>query len=190
MIRVLVPVKPFGVAKARLAGRLDSHQRSRLGRAVALNTMTVLREADVDAAILTADADVMAWSVDHGLPFVQEPGRGGLSGACRHGVATAIEGWAVLHADLPLLSHSDVAALLEHDGSVLAPSHDGGTNAIVGAGPFEFSYGPGSFHRHLAALGEASIVMRIGLAIDLDDPLDLEVIRRHERGRWIEPYLV
>lgn len=190
MTTVLVPVKPFGIAKARLSDRLDSRQRAHLGRAIALHTLRTTRKAGGDATVVTPDDRVAAWSIEHDFPVVREPGTGGLSAACRHATATLDGPWVVLHADLPLISTDDVAVLLRAGGPVVAPSHDGGTNAVRADGTFEFSFGPGSFHRHVAALGRPHIVMRLGLAVDLDDALDLDVIRRHRRGRWIEPYLV
>ncbi len=59
-----------------------------------------------------------------------------------------------------------------------------------GRGHFEFSYGPGSFSRHLSrTVPPVSIVSQVGLAIDLDDADDLEVILRHPAGSWMGRYL-
>ena len=72
---------------------------------------------------------------------------------------------------------------------VLAPSSDGGTSLIGGSGDpgFDFAYGVGSFHRHLARLRRCSpkVVFRLGLALDLDHPSDLEAALSHPRGRWL-----
>jgi len=85
--------------------------------------------------------------------------------------------WAVIHADLPLVTVEDLAAFFGAmaGGAAIAPSHDGGTN-VIGAGlaEFRFQYGPGSFHRHLAAVPGARVVCRPNLALDLDTPRDLE----------------
>src|SRR5665811_1981594 len=73
-----------------------------------------------------------------------------------------------------------VPASMAAAGTVLAPSHDGGTSLVGGMlNPFPFRYGPGSFRRHLSAvLGHARVLVRPGLALDLDRPRDLRAFRR------------
>ena len=44
-----VPIKPFGIAKARLAPALDAGARSRLGRAIAAHTLRTV--ADLEVAV-------------------------------------------------------------------------------------------------------------------------------------------
>ncbi len=94
----------------------------------------------------------------------------------------------VVHSDLPLLTASDLrflhAALMRH-GSVLAPSADGGTSAMGGRGHYMFSYGPGSFRRHLARYPNSGIVARLGLLHDVDTVADLISARNHPRGAWL-----
>ena len=87
--------------------------------------------------------------------------------------------WGIVFADLPLLEESDVLALVDgaDTDAVVAPSIDGGTNAILGHSPIDFAYGPGSFARHLHRLrarSPVSVVVRRGLALDLDSPSDLD----------------
>jgi 2-phospho-L-lactate guanylyltransferase len=97
----------------------------------------------------------------------------------------------IVHADLPLLQTSDLAAVageVVEGGIVLAPSHDGGTSIAAGDGPpLAFSYGPGSFHRHLALACRRPlrIISSLGTALDLDGPDDLRAAQRHPRGRWL-----
>jgi 2-phospho-L-lactate guanylyltransferase len=95
-----------------------------------------------------------------------------------------MEAWAVVHADLPLLTPQDLDAIRHAAGAggriVLSPSHNGGTSAIAGSTPtFPFRYGPGSFRRHLATVGgDVRVVVRRGLAVDVDQPGDLAAARR------------
>ncbi len=190
MRHVLVPVKPFGVAKRRLSGRLSAGARTRLGRAIAAHTVDVTRSTGADVSVITPDDDVAAWCAQRHYSVIREPGSNGLDGATRHAIKQISGPWLILHADLPLLSGDVVADLLDDDGPVLAASHDGGSSAVGSVGSFEFSYGPGSFNRHLKTLGpDCRIVSSLALAIDLDDKLDLDVIRHHPAGSWIEPYL-
>lgn len=176
-----IPVKPFGVAKARLSPVMDAVARSRLGRFIAWRTASTAASAGATVVIVTADAGVAAWARDLGHEVVMEHPRhgSGLNGAAAAGVARAGEAgvpWAILHADLPIVGIGDLTRAFADGrrGWVLAPSHDGGTNLIAGPGlDFPFSYGPGSFRRHLGAVPGARVVSRPGLALDLDTPRDL-----------------
>jgi 2-phospho-L-lactate guanylyltransferase len=85
----------------------------------------------------------------------------------------------VIHADLPLLSVDDIAALLTGDGasSAIAPDrHGSGTNALALVEPrgFDFAFGPNSFTRHCVAARGARIVTRLGLGLDIDTAADLD----------------
>lgn len=188
---MFIPIKPFGIAKARLSDVLDAATRARLGMAVAAHTIAVTTEVCGAPAVVTPDEGVAQWAAQQGCDVVREDRSAGLNSAARLAVATTEGDWLVLHADLPLVRTDDIAELVnDAHHTVLAPSHDGGTTAVRHRGPFTFDFGAGSFHAHLARLaGTARIVSRLGLAVDLDDHHDLEIIRRHPLGAWIEVHL-
>lgn len=174
-----IPVKPFGVAKQRLSPVLSAGDRSALGKAVAANTAREAARTGAGVAIVTGDTGVARWAHAIGIDVIWETAAAGLDGAARDVVAAAAAqdaAWMVLHADLPLIRAADLQAaidLWEPGRRVIAPSYDGGTSLLMGSEPVEFSFGPGSFHRHLqAAGGAAAVVVRTGLALDLDTPRD------------------
>lgn len=152
-------------------------------------------------AVVTADPGVARWTKAQGYQVIPEgPEHGpGLDGAAGAAVAAALRlgvPWTVLHADLPLVSRADLEAAiarLENHEMVMAPSRNGGTNLVAGSSPFPFAYGPGSFRRHLGrAAGNGArvaVVVRTGLAIDLDDPEDLAGLRSLAAGTWVEDHL-
>ena len=177
-----IPVKPFTVAKARLAPVLDAATRSRLGRSVAARTAATAAATGADVCIVTGDPGVAEWARSLGYDTLSEPPGGGLDGAAGRVARAARGDWAVLHADLPLVTIAELTRALSTDGPVVAPTHDGGTSLVKGAGPFRFSYGPGSFRRHLASLAGATVVSTPGLALDLDTARDLAVVRRLDPG--------
>jgi 2-phospho-L-lactate guanylyltransferase len=185
-----IPVKGFGMAKVRLAGVLDAAARSALGRRVAARTVDVARAVVGDDSVLvvTGDADVVAWAEAIGVSVIDED-PGGLDGAAAAVVAAAGgRPWAVVHADLPLLTRSELGAALavaDASGAAIAPSSDGGTSLIAATGSFRFAYGEGSFQRHLRALPGAGVLVRRGLALDLDTPADLVAARNHPRVRGV-----
>lgn len=184
-----IPIKPFGIAKARLSPVLDAARRSQVGKAVAAHTARSVLASGARPVIVTGDAGVARWAASQGWDTLAEPPGGGLDGAAA-AVAAAVTGrWAVLHADLPTLNANELRAAWATDGVVLAPSRDGGTSLIAAAGRFDFRYGPGSFHRHLSASPGAQVLARPGLALDLDTPADLRLAVRLPAGCWLRAML-
>ncbi len=189
-----VPVKPFGVAKSRLAPRLDAAARRRLGQALALRTASRAAEAGGEPAIVTGDAGVAAWAGANGIEVIPEPAPGLDAAASAVVAAAALSGrpWLIVHADLPLLTEDDLARVMEIAGAdrpALAPARDGGTNVLAGSGRFRFAYGPDSFHRHLRRAGSRAVVVtNVSLALDLDTLADLEAAAAHPDGEWLTGY--
>ncbi len=176
---VLVPVKAFADAKARLSSVLAADQRNALARWTADRVVAAAGELPVYVAC--DDEEVAKWAVDRGAIVLWHPGAG-LNGAVSRSVGQlALEGVthvAVAHGDLPL-AH-DLAELIVPGTITLVPdAHRDGTNvvALPTEPGFAFSYGAGSFQRHLAlalASGQRTIVRRDPqLARDIDTPDDL-----------------
>lgn len=197
-ILAAIPIKPFGVAKRRLSERLDPGARSRLGKAVAARTAEAATDAGALVAIVTADNGVARWARSQGYLTIDErlSPREGLNGAAEAAVFEATRrqrGWAIIHADLPLVTPAALGAVfaLAAKSVVMVPAHDGGTNVIAGRGTaVRFSYGQGSFHRHLAAYPNARVVSNPQLALDLDTVRDLTRATIDPAGKWLSRYLV
>jgi len=183
----VIPVRAFAEGSRRLAGMLGDRERAALCRSLAGHVAETVESAGLLPLVATADPEVAVWATGMGIPSVPDPGQG-LDAAAAAGVEWARgsgSGWLVLHADLPLLAKADLAVLTARSGDLIAPSADGGTSAISAGRPISFSYGPGSFHRHLARLRDPVIVARVGLLHDVDSPRDLLSARSHPRGRWL-----
>lgn len=178
-VSVLVPVKAFGEAKLRLAPVLTPQRRASLARAMA---EAVLRSAHgLPTAVVCDDREVADWARSLGTLVVWAPGRGldravqlGVAHLARAGAATVI----VAAGDLPLAD--DLTWVADFDGTTIVPDRRGdGTNviAVPTDRPFAFSYGPGSFARHLAEArrlgGPVRVVEVPELAWDVDLPDDL-----------------
>ena len=193
-VLIAIPVKPFGVAKRRLAPVLNAEQRSRVGRAVAAHVITTARATGCRVAVVTADNGVSSWAGRLGVEVIREVGKGGLNQAAATAVSTACRvdhAWMILHADLPALTESELRealAALPQRGALLAPSHNGGTSLIAGdLESFPFAYGRASFARHFAAVARLPhrLLVRPGFALDLDGPDDLATIVRLPAGNWL-----
>jgi 2-phospho-L-lactate/phosphoenolpyruvate guanylyltransferase len=188
-----IPVKPFPAAKQRLAAVLDADARARLGRSLAERTVRAVLDAGAEPLILSADDAVTAWARSIDVDVLCDEGSS-LDQAAHQAVRTIRArpaAWAILHADLPTITGNDLRpalAALAAGASVLAPSSDGGTSLLGSSlDRFEFSYGPGSFRRHLARLASHSphIVTNRGLALDLDTPDDLRAAAAAAGGAWL-----
>jgi len=193
----IVPVKPLRRGKSRLAGTLSEDERALLNQELlerTLKTLTNLKELD-KVLVVSRDSQALTIARNHGAKTVQEDGQPHLNTAlARASVVAQVHsshGVLVLPVDLPLLSTDDVLTLIDRASKppvvVIAPDrHHKGTNALlmVPAGQIEFDFGEGSFQRHcdraIQSGARLEIVELPSLGLDLDDPEDLELIRKME----------
>jgi len=183
-VAVLLPVKRFEEAKARLAPALDGAARAALAREMAEKVVEAC--AGLSTSVVCDDDDVARWAAALGLAVIWTPGVG-LNGAVARGVEHLAGAGAarviVAHADLAHLLPGDLNPFVEGEGVQLAPDrHEDGTNiaAIPSGAGFSWSYGPGSFGRHCSEAkrcGQPLFVVRgERLAWDVDTPADLSPI--------------
>lgn len=173
---LIVPIRDFE-GMTRLQTVLDASQRTNLVRRLAAAIVNAGRHADLHVAITTSDDAVSTWANDLGLEVIVDPDLG-LSAAASHAVGRVHGPWLLAHADLPAVDGASLGAIAElaKRHTVLVPSMDGGTNLIAHEGPFPFSFGEGSFHRHLAAAPDATVVPSAALSIEVDTPAHLDAL--------------
>ncbi len=177
-VTAVVPIRSFD-GLSRLGAVLDDAERFALMRRLVTRTVGAITAADCAVVVVSGDAQVRSWASANGVGSIDDPGTG-LDAAAAAGTAAVGSPWLVVHADLPAITPEDVAVAVSSldDGAVLAPSHDGGTSLIGADGAsFPFAYGVGSFSRHLATVPDATVVVRPGLALDLDRAADLAAFR-------------
>ena len=177
---VVVPVKAFSRAKARLAEVRSPEERAALARSMAT---TVVRAAGTLPVVVVCDDDeVRTWAEGLGVEVLWTPGLGlngavaaGLDHLAARGVARAI----VAHADLPLAT--DLGWLAGEGVRIVPDRHGDGTNVIslpTGAG-FEFAYGAASCAAHVAEADRLGLAVEVvpddRLGWDVDRPDDLEL---------------
>jgi len=176
---VLVPVKAFAVAKARLATVLSPDEREALARWSAERVIAAAGELPV--FIACDDESVAQWAKAHGATVLWHPGVG-LNAAVDRSVADLREqGVAhvvVAHGDLPCVT--PLVAVVTQGTLTLVPDARGdGTNvvALPTSFEFQFQYGAGSFRRHLGQAIAAGLPVAVRrdpqLALDIDTPSDL-----------------
>jgi 2-phospho-L-lactate/phosphoenolpyruvate guanylyltransferase len=180
-VAVLVPVKAFAEAKARLAPALDGPARADLARRMAETVLAAT--GDLRATVVCDDPAVRTWAEALGADVAWTPGLG-LNGAIEAATRRAADAGArrvmVAHADLPLAT--DLAWVAAFDGVTLVPDRrmDGTNVACVPATVgFRFAYGPGSFGRHRAEATRLGLLTRLvadpRLGWDVDEPRDLDL---------------
>jgi 2-phospho-L-lactate/phosphoenolpyruvate guanylyltransferase len=196
----IVPVKPLKRGKSRLAGILTEEERTQLNQDLlekTLKTLSELKELD-QVLVVSRDAHALTIARNYGARTVQEDGQPHLNTALARATVVAqlhaTRGVLVLPADLPLLAAEDVLALIDRAIQapvvVIAPDrHRKGTNALlmVPPGLIEYDFGEDSFERHCERARQAGARLEIvelpSLALDLDLPEDLEMVRKLETSK-------
>jgi len=199
-IWAIVPVKPLRRGKSRLSGTLSEDERTQLNQDLLEHTLRILTESKELEEVLVVSRDPHALTVARnlGARTVLEDGQPRLNTALTRATVVAkvyaTRGVLVLPADLPLLSHDDVLALIERATQppvvVIAPDrHEQGTNALLmsPAGLIEYDFGEGSYQRHCERAQKAGarleIVKLTSLGLDLDLPEDLELIEKMRESK-------
>jgi len=199
-IWAIVPVKPLRRGKSRLSGTLSEDERTQLNQDLLEHTLRILTESKELEEVLVVSRDPLALTVARnlGARTVLEDGQPRLNTALTRATVVAkvyaTRGVLVLPADLPLLSHDDVLALIERATQppvvVIAPDrHEQGTNALLmsPAGLIEYDFGEGSYQRHCERAQKAGarleIVKLTSLGLDLDLPEDLELIEKMRESK-------
>ena len=193
--QALLPLKNLVQAKTRLSGLLRPSERRALAQAMAEDVLAVLAgHQEIAQITLVSDdpaAELLAqkygadcWSESslaaRGLnPLMQR--------ATERLLEREVEPLLVLHCDLPLLTAEDISAVLASqqtlDGLIVGCDRQGrGTNLLAfGAhGVPDFCFGIDSCAGHLASARSAGfpaqILQRSGIAVDVDEPADLQCV--------------
>jgi 2-phospho-L-lactate guanylyltransferase len=182
----LIPAKALASAKSRLAPSLDETERSAIALKMLRNVVSAATSSeDLDSVgVISSDERVLDVARELGAQSIAEHGDG-LNHALYLGRRWAMEqkradALLILLSDLPLLTSEDVSHIVlaaDEADVVIAPSKDGGTNALLLRPPnaIRFRFGPDSAARHQAEAGSLtlSIVDRPTLAFDVDTPEDV-----------------
>lgn len=198
MKALLIPIKDPQRAKTRLAGLLSPDERRMLAWAMFEDVSRAV------AASLKPDRVVIVSSFQPAIEHARRLGWDALIEGSQSSESASID-WASralqergfdgvmrLPADLPLVRAEDIDGLLSIElrspAALVVPSREGtGTNAIIRMPPdlFPSRFGPNSLalHREEAARAgvQCMVVENSRIALDIDDPSDLELLL--EQGR-------
>mgnify|MGYP001989204085 FL=1 len=183
---MLLPVKSFNNAKARLSSVLNPIERAALSRSLAEGVISAC--TGVPVWVICEDEEVERWALNLGAQVIRNT-RAGLNEAAQTGLTAlakeGVEKVLITHADL--IFPDDLLTLFQYDGIVLVPDrHNDGTN-IIGLPPeidFLFKYGPNSFERHRSEAKRfdlpLNIIKNTKFGFDMDNPDDLEESKLHK----------
>jgi 2-phospho-L-lactate guanylyltransferase len=190
-IWAIVPVKPLGRAKSRLAEHLQPEQREQLATQLLARTLRLLMPIGQIRGVLVISRDnkALAMARDLGAKTVQESGAPELNNALLR--ATQVlktwhaDGVLIVPADIPLLAADDIEEMvrrgLYQPSVVIAPDrHETGTNLMLVRPPglMPYAYGEGSFNQHQRLAAEAGATISVyrseRVALDVDWPDDLQ----------------
>jgi 2-phospho-L-lactate guanylyltransferase len=191
----VVPAKPLGLGKSRLAGALSARQRRALTERLLRHVLGAVIAA-VGAhrtVVVSRDPAVRTVARLRGAHALAERGRGDLNRALEQGARWAARRGAravlVVFADLPRLEAVELGAMIAAAGRapsvVAAPDRARiGTNALLVAPPgaIGFGFGAHSLRRHREAARKRhcrwAVVRAPGLAFDVDRPADYRAMAR------------
>jgi len=181
-LAVVIPVKSFGAAKARLAGVLSAAERARLARWTASRVVEAAR--GLDTFVACDDPEVAEWATSEGAHVLWGAGLG-LNGSVDAAVAAVstlgYQRVMISHADLPLAhNYSGLVAGVDPHSVLLVPDRfKDGTNLVIRPVGIHLpaSYGGGSFRTHLrlALTSQCPVTVRmdVHLGLDLDTVTEL-----------------
>jgi len=199
MKALLIPIKDPANAKTRLASLLSADERRRLAWAMFEDVSRAVADATRADAIYVvssygpalAQAERLGWETL--IEQAQASESASVDWASRVLAERGVQAVLRLPADLPLVRGADVDALfaieISAPAAILVPSREGtGTNAILRTPPalFPSRFGPNSLALHHAEAARVGVECRIveneRIALDIDEPADLQALIELGRG--------
>ncbi len=194
---VIVPVKAFKDAKLRLREVLSPEQRARFSYLMLSDILQTLHSSDdvKGITLVSSDESVKTLADRYQTEFLPTALDQGYSHDAMRAIASlsqrGINSAAIIPADVPQLSHTDLSCLKRgHDrGIILCPAvMDGGTNGLLFDLPLSMPlmFGKDSLHKFTRAALDNNIPVRTeriaGLERDIDRPEDLLWFRGQSTG--------
>jgi 2-phospho-L-lactate guanylyltransferase len=190
---IVVPLRSFTMAKARLAGVLSEAEREALARSMA--ERVVRAAASRPVAVVTSAPEVVAFANEHRCDVLADPGSLDAAAAAGREWAAGHEltRYAIVHGDLPFARSFDaiLTGAGPRDAVIVPDQRDDGTPvlSLPTDVPFGFAYGPGSAARHATEARRAGLTVRmlhddeLGFDVDVADDLAALESRRRTRVR-------
>ena len=186
---IVIPVKPFSMAKSRLASVLTPTQRSRLAEAMFQDVLRVAMSVVGASGVLvvSGDRNLAEQLRATGIAVLDEAKMMGHSEAVADAVGVLSNAGETrilsIPADVPTVTAEELRFAVEQIRTrslLIVPDRCGtGTNALgfISGDPVTFHFGPNSRVRHTKSARAAGLVPTFltsaGLGLDVDAPDDL-----------------
>ncbi len=194
---LLIPVKDFSTAKQRLADALSQSQRSQLAEAMLRDVMTAAASGvldRIDVALVTGDARAQHLAHEFGFGVIEDARNEGETAAIEMATAwceqQGYDATIVVPGDIPLITSDELHRVLDAapaEGAVFVPAYDRrGSNCILRrpASLIPLRFGNDSFLPHCEAMrktGRELVILELpGIGLDIDHPLELDLLLRRE----------
>ena len=199
-IWAVIPVKEFEGAKHRLSPLLSPEQRRLLAETMLTDVLDAVAGAKRLAGIMliTLEPRAKAMAERLGARVEVEGAREGHTGAVLAGRRILARegkgGFITMPGDIPAVRAAEVDAVLAAHrpapSFTISPAHDDlGSNAVICSPPesVPLRFGENSYFPHLDAARaqgiEPTILRQPGIAMDVDHPVDLEMLLRLPQSR-------
>ena len=193
---VLIPVKNLKFANERLASVLSQEQRTALAYAMLEDVFDSVAKTSLadKVAVVTLDKKAMLMADRYGFVIIDEKVQESESSSVDYALGVCkdlgAESVLVIPGDAPLITAGDIDFLLEkvkdHPHVILVPAGDKlGTNAILRKPPdvLQSMFGHDSFRKHMEQADDKNVPYEIyeveNIALDIDEPRDIEVLKKH-----------
>lgn len=193
---LLIPVKDLSTAKQRLADALSQSQRSQLAEAMLRDVMTAASGVldCIDVALVTGDARAQHLAHEFGFGVIEDTRNESETAAIEMATAwceqQGYDATIVVPGDIPLITSDELHRVLDAapaEGAVFVPAYDRrGSNCILRrpASLIPLRFGNDSFLPHCEAMrktGRELVILELpGIGLDIDHPLELDLLLRRE----------
>jgi 2-phospho-L-lactate guanylyltransferase len=181
-------VKSIENSKTRLSEILKPKERSLLTRTMFMDVISIVQQTQIFSyiVVISSDREVLKLAKKENLFYVEEHLQG-LNQAvnqvtewCKNNGAASL---LILPSDIPLLTRNDLVQItsnIEAQQIIIAPSGNGGTNALLRTPPdiMNSFFGKDSFQRHLINAEKTGLKIQIyqspTVSLDIDTVEDIK----------------
>jgi 2-phospho-L-lactate guanylyltransferase len=203
----VVLVKPFRLAKQRLAGVFSEYERSELARLMledVLGALDACVQRLAGVIVVTADEEAADIARRHNAVVIKEAVAAGVNPAVHRAIGCLSliphAGIVVIPADLPQITAAEIVEMIDlvctaPSVALVRASRDGGTNILAcrPASVITPRFGADSFNQHCLAATQAGVTPMVlfapRLGLDVDRPDDLEAFLSLDTDTRTHAYL-
>ncbi len=187
-IYVALPVKSIEHSKTRLSEILEPNERSLLTRTMFMDVISIVQQTQLfsNIVVISSDREVLKLAKKENLLYLEEHIIGlnqAVNQVTKWSKKQGATSLLILPTDIPLLTINDLVQItsnIEDRQIIIAPSDNGGTNALLRTPPdiMNSFFGKDSFQKHLINAEKAGLKVQIyqspTISLDIDTVEDIK----------------